>query len=266
MLSSESRSNYIIGTVNLVKKFGKVIALRGVNFRVGYNEVVGLVGDNGAGKSTLVKTLFGVYPPTSGYIIIKGRKFRRLTPELAYKLGIVLVHQERTLAFSHSIWRNVYMGRELTGRFGFLRIKEMKEGAAKALNGLGLKELPPDMPVMNLSGGYRQGVQISRALTFEADVVILDEPTIQLSLSEVQKVLEYVRSLRRRGKSAVFISHNIYHVYPVADRFVILERGQIIGEFYKKDVTPEEVSEIMIYIASSGKFPPKYKDINLISS
>ncbi|MET1160406.1 MAG: ATP-binding cassette domain-containing protein [Thermoprotei archaeon] len=253
----------IVEMHNIVKKFGTIVALRGVNFYVGENEIVGLVGDNGAGKSTLVKILFGIYAPDEGEIIVKGRRFRRLTPKLAYELGIVLIHQERTLCEDHPIWRNVFMGRELTNKLGFLRIKDMKKIAQNSLAQLGLTKMPIDAPVKYLSGGYKQGVQISRALITEADLVILDEPTVALSLAESQKVLEFVREIKNKGKSAIFISHNIYHVYPVADRFVILDRGRVVAEFYKKDLTPEDLSEIMISIAEKGKVPEKYQSLNL---
>ncbi|MCD6300589.1 MAG: sugar ABC transporter ATP-binding protein [Staphylothermus sp.] len=253
----------IVEMHNIVKKFGAVVALKGVDFYVRENEIVGLVGDNGAGKSTLVKILFGIHASDEGEIIIKGKKYKRLTPKKAYELGIVLIHQERTLCENHPIWRNVFMGRELTNRFGFLKIKEMKELAYKSLAALELTKMPVDTPVKYLSGGYKQGVQISRAFTFEADLVILDEPTVALSLAEVQKVLDYVRELKRKGKSAIFISHNIYHVYPVVDRFVILNRGEVVAEFYKKDLTPEDLSEIMISIARTGKVPKEYEELNL---
>lgn len=258
---------YIIETRNLVKRFGSVVALKGVNFKVRNNEIVGLVGDNGAGKSTLVKTIFGIYAPDEGEIYVKGKRFRRLTPQKAYELGIVLVHQERTLSENHSIWRNIFMGRELTGPLGFLKVKEMRSIAEKLLaSEIGLGAVPVDMPVKYLSGGYKQGVQIARALCFEADLVILDEPTIQLSLSEVQRVLDYVRELKREGKSCIFITHNIYHVYPVADRFVILDRGRIVAEFMKADLTPEDLTHIMVSIARTGKIPKEYESINLVST
>ncbi|RLE57435.1 MAG: sugar ABC transporter ATP-binding protein [Thermoprotei archaeon] len=258
-------SEYLVFTKNLVKRFGDVVALKGVNFRVGYNEVVGLVGDNGAGKSTLAKILAGIYVPDEGEIYVKGQRFRRLTPQKARELGIELVHQERTLAEDHPIWRNIFMGREITGPLGFLRIKEMKAAAEKLLNEIGLKAIPPDTPVKFLSGGYKQGVQIARAVQFEADLVILDEPTIQLSISEVHRVLEYVHGLKKRGKSCVFITHNIYHVYPVADRFVIIDRGKIVAEFRKVDVTPEDLTHILVSIARTGTIPEKYEKINLLN-
>ena len=253
----------IVEMHNIVKKFGSVVALRGVNFHVRENEVVGLVGDNGAGKSTLVKILFGIHAPDEGEIIVKGMKFKRLNPKLAYELGIVLIHQERTLCLNHPIWRNVFMGREITNKLGFLKISDMKKTAYNSLSQLELTRMPVETPVKYLSGGYQQGVQISRALVFEADLVILDEPTAALSLAETHRVLEYVNELKKKGKSAIFISHNIYHVYPVADRFVILDKGNVVAEFYKKDLTPEDLAEIMVSIARTGSVPEKYKELNL---
>ena len=257
-------SEYLVYTKNLVKRFGDVVALKGINFKVNYNEVVGLVGDNGAGKSTLAKILAGIYVPDEGEIYIKGQRFRRLTPQKARELGIELVHQERTLAEDHPIWRNIFMGREITGPLGFLRIREMRMASEKLLNEIGLRAISADTPVKFLSGGYKQGVQIVRAVQFEADLVILDEPTIQLSISEVHRVLDYVRELKKRGRSCVFITHNIYHVYPVADRFTILDRGRIVAEFRKADLSIEDLSHILVSVARTGRIPEKYEKINLL--
>lgn len=157
------------------------------------------------------------------------------------------------------------MAREITNRWGFLKINEMRKRSENALKELGLTSRisSVDTPVNYLSGGYQQGVQISRALVFDADVVILDEPTNALSLKEVQKVLEYIRQLKERGKSGIMISHNVYHVYPVVDRFVILNKGSIVGEFQKKDLNIEDLSHIMLSIAETGKIPPEYSKLNL---
>jgi simple sugar transport system ATP-binding protein len=239
---------------NIRKSFGEVVALDGVNFTVGYNEVVGLVGDNGAGKSTLIKILAGVYRPDEGKIFIRGEEIRNLSVRKVRESKIEVVYQERALGEQQSIWRNIFMGREIT-RLGFLQIEEERAQAEKVMREIGFRALglTPDSIVKTLSGGEKQGVAIGRALHFDVDLIILDEPTIALSISEVGKVLDYVAEIKKKGKSAIFITHNIYHVYPVADRFVILDRGRTVAEFKKEDVSLEELIGKLSLIARTGK-------------
>ena len=246
--------SYLVEMENIRKSFGEVVALDGVNFTVGYNEVVGLIGDNGAGKSTLIKILAGVYRPDEGKILIRGEEIRNLSVRKVRESKIEVVYQERALGEQQSIWRNIFMGREIT-RLGFLRIEEEREQAEKVMREIGFRALglTPDSIVKTLSGGEKQGVAIGRALHFEVDLIILDEPTIALSISEVAKVLDYVAEIKRKGKSAIFITHNIYHVYPVADRFVILDRGRTVAEFKKQDVSLEELMGKLSLIARTGK-------------
>jgi simple sugar transport system ATP-binding protein len=246
--------SYLVNMENIRKSFGEVVALDGVNFTVGYNEVVGLIGDNGAGKSTLIKVLVGVHRPDEGKIFIRGEEIRQLSVRKARELKIEVVYQERALGEQQSIWRNIFMGREIT-RLGFLRIEEEREQAEKVMREIGFRALglTPDSIVKTLSGGEKQGVTIGRALHFEVDLIILDEPTIALSISEVAKVLDYVAEIKRKGKSAIFITHNIYHVHPVADRFVILDRGRTVAEFKKQDVSLEELMGKLSLIARTGK-------------
>jgi simple sugar transport system ATP-binding protein len=239
---------------NIRKSFGEVVALDGVNFTVGYNEVVGLIGDNGAGKSTLIKILSGVHRPDEGKILIRGEEIRNLSVRKVREMKIEVVYQERALGEQQTIWRNIFMGREMT-RLGFLQIEEERAQADKVMREIGFKAvgLTPDSIVKTLSGGEKQGVAIGRALHFEVDLIILDEPTIALSISEVAKVLDYVTEIKKKGKSAIFITHNIYHVYPVADRFVILDRGRTVAEFKKKDVSMEDLIGKLSLIARTGK-------------
>jgi simple sugar transport system ATP-binding protein len=239
---------------NIRKSFGEVVALDGVNFTVGYNEVVGLIGDNGAGKSTLIKILSGVHRPDEGKISIRGEEIRNLSVRKVRKSKIEVVYQERALGEQQSIWRNIFMGREMT-RLGFLQIEEERAEAEKVMREIGFRALglTPDSIVKTLSGGEKQGVAIGRALHFDVDLIILDEPTIALSISEVAKVLDYVAEIKKKGKSAIFITHNIYHVYPVADRFVILDRGRTVAEFNKEDISLEELIGKLSLIARTGK-------------
>ena len=246
----------LLSMSNISKSFGEVDVLDNVDFAVGANEIVGLVGDNGAGKSTLIKIITGVHPPTAGEIYFKGEKITRHSVKRSRQLGIETVYQERALADQQALWRNVFAGRELTYKLGFLKVKQQKAETDRLIRehmGFTSKAIGTDSMVLSLSGGEKQGIAIGRALYFEADLIILDEPTMGLSLSETRKVLDFVCNIKVRGKSAIFISHNIYYVYPVADRFVILDRGSVAGEFLKKDISQESLVEKMVQLARTGK-------------
>jgi simple sugar transport system ATP-binding protein len=263
------RTEKFFRAVDLTKTFEGIVALKHINIDVAQGEVVGLVGDNGAGKSTFVKLVSGVYRPDSGYFLINGKKFERLTTSDCQQLGITIVHQESTTADKQTIWRNVFLGKELTYPLGFLKINEMKRRTAELLEGLGFaaeRATTPDNVLRNLSGGFRQGIQLARALDFTANLAILDEPTVGLSLAESQIVLDFVSKIKEKGKSVILISHNIYHLYPVADRFVILDRGSKVGEFLKKDMTIDDMSRVLISIARTGHFPKEFEDKNIDSN
>jgi len=237
------------------KYYGFIQALKNVSFEVGHNEIVGLIGDNGAGKSTLIKTLTGVYQADSGELYWKGNRLKNFSVHDARDMGIVTVFQDRALVEQHSIWRNIFMGKELTGWAGFMRIKKQKEETQKLMKemmGFTSSFVTPDTPVGNMSGGERQGVAICRALYFEADLIILDEPTGGLSLSETRKVLKFVSSIKQSGKSCIFISHNMFHIYPVADRIIILDRGEIVDTFVKGQISLEKLEAKLLEIAGTS--------------
>jgi len=243
----------VVQMENIHKSFGKVVALQGVNFEVGSNEVVGLIGDNGAGKSTLIKILSGVYPPSKGKIYIKGRKIdlEGYSVREAHKLGIETVFQEQALGVKQTIWRNLFLGRELTNSLGLIRLDKVKretDKMMKELLGFTGGGVLPESTVRTLSGGERQGIAIGRAMYFKADLVILDEPTRALSIKEVNKVLNFIRKLKESGKSCVYISHTIANVYFVSDRFVILDRGQVVGRYERKEISESDLNEVLIQI------------------
>ena len=167
------------------------------------------------------------------------------------------VFQERALADDLSLWRNIFMGRPITDRLGFLRVGEMRRATAELMGesmGFTSAALTPDTSVHGLSGGERQGLAIVRALHFQADIIILDEPTMGLSLKETEKLLGFVEGIRAAGKSAIFIDHNIFHVYSVADRIVVLDRGRVAGEFPTSRYSLEELMGIMREVASTGTY------------
>ena len=240
---------------NVCKSFGEVQALRDVNFQLGQNEVVGLLGDNGAGKSTLIKIITGYYQPTTGEILFNDQKVDNLTVPKARQMGVETVYQERALAELQTLWRNIFLGRELNNSFGFLDVQKMKQETHRLMTqSMGFTSLAvnPDSRVGTFSGGEKQGVAIVRALYFDAEIIILDEPTMGLSLKETAKLVNFVRDIRNAGKSAIFIDHNILHVYNVADRVVVLDRGQIAGQFLTKDITLDKLMDNMIRVAETG--------------
>jgi simple sugar transport system ATP-binding protein len=217
---------------DISKSFGRVYALGGINLCVDKGEVVGLIGDNGAGKSTLIKILAGVLKPTSGEILVRGRPVAGWNAAKSRAAGIETVFQDRALAIQQSIVTNIFMGRELAGSFGWLRIAQEEQEARRLMREIGFtsRVFTPQSIVGQLSGGERQGVAIARAIYKQADLIILDEPTTALSLTETAKVFHFVRQAQASGRSIIFIGHNIYHVFDVADRFVVLDRGKVVLE------------------------------------
>ena len=238
----------IIELKNVTKRFGGITALNKASLHVDQGEVVGLIGDNGAGKSTLIKTLVGVYGPDEGEIVIRGKKVFNWTALKARESGIETVFQDRALCPQQSIVWNIFMGKELRYPFGFVREKEQVKEANRLIREIGFtsKLIDAESPVGNLSGGERQGVAIARAIYNNAELIILDEPTNALSLNETQKVFEFVNNVKKSNRSVLFIGHNIYHVYDISDRFVILDRGEVVHQLNKKDIdSPEELMKIM---------------------
>jgi simple sugar transport system ATP-binding protein len=249
---------------HIFKSFGGVRVLKDVSLQLSAGEVLGLLGDNGAGKSTLIKIVTGVHEPDSGQILFRGQEVHGITVDKARALGVETVYQERALADQLSLWRNIFMGRPVSGRLGFLDVRKMRGITAELMGesmGFTSTALTPDTHVTGLSGGERQGLAIVRALHFEADIIILDEPTMGLSLKETDKLLHFVKGIKTAGKSAIFIDHNIFHVYSVADRIVVLDRGRVAGDFPTSRYSLEEVTEIMREVASSGSFvePERYR-------
>jgi simple sugar transport system ATP-binding protein len=228
---------------DITKSFGNVNALTRVTMHVDKAEIVGLIGDNGAGKSTLIKILSGVHTPDSGEIWVHGQQVEgHWTVKKAHDAGIETVHQDRALAVQHTIQRNIFMGREITGFLGLIRVKKQYEEAERLMREIGFtsKVFTPDSIVATLSGGERQGVAIARALYFDAELLVLDEPTSALSLTETQKVYNFMLAAKDKGSSVLFISHNIYHAYDIADRFVILDRGSVAMTADKAEIESAE--------------------------
>jgi simple sugar transport system ATP-binding protein len=247
--------DYRIELRNVSKSFGEVKALENINLQVGRNEIVGLLGDNGAGKSTLIKIITGYHQPTSGEIYFNGQKVDHLTVPKARELGVETVYQERALAEMQTLWRNIFLGRELSTSLGFLDIRRMRDETHRLMvqsMGFTSHAVSPDSRVGKYSGGEKQGVAIVRALFFEAEIIVLDEPTMGLSLEEAAKLVNFVKGIKQAGKSAIFIDHNIFHVYDVADRVVVIDRGRVAGEFLTKDIRLNDLMDKMVHVAETG--------------
>lgn len=248
MSSNESNSNSkeLLRMTGINKYFGKVHALEDIDFKINETENVGLVGDNGAGKSTLIKIISGYHRAEKGQIYFEGKEVRISSPKDSRALGIETVYQEQALAPDLSISRNIFMGREPATALGFLRKRVMDEESMDALKSMGLYLRSPNINISTLSGGERQGVAIARAFYFEAKLVILDEPTMALSVKEVREVFNFVNQLKRKGISVIFITHNLHHVFTISDRIVVLSHGKKLVDIKKEDTNVDELSEIIV--------------------
>ncbi len=245
----------LIQMQNISKSYGPVLALEDVDLTIGEREIVGLLGDNGAGKSTLIKVLSGAVPTSGGTIAIRGEKVAINNTADAIKYGIETIYQDSALVAELSIARNLFLGREPLKGPPFLRWMDqqtMNEVARDLLREVGIeKQIPPTTPIGSLSGGERQSVAIARAMHFDSDLIILDEPTNNLGVAETQGVLRFVRNARDSGHSCIFIAHNIHHVFQVVDRIVVLRHGRVVAD----DIKPAQTSveEVERIITGMGK-------------
>lgn len=235
----------IIELKEITKSYGSFDALRKVELSVSAGEVTCVLGDNGAGKSTLIKVLAGLHQATSGQLLIDDQPTVLTSPRDALDHGIATVYQDLAVVGSMSVWRNFFLGQELTGRFGTLRTDEMKQITREQLLTMGIDLPDVDVEVASLSGGQRQVVAIARAVYFGARVIILDEPTAALGVKQSGMVLRFIAAARDRGIGVVLITHNPHHAYLVGDHFTILNLGRQILDAPKSEVTLEELTQQM---------------------
>jgi simple sugar transport system ATP-binding protein len=237
----------------LVKRFGPFTAIGGVDLEVFSGEVHCLLGDNGAGKSTLIKTLAGVHEPTEGKIYIEGKPVEFRSPRDASDAGIGTVYQDLAINQLLSVTRNFFMGRELKGPLGTMRMDEMNKIAHDEMLKIGIDFSDPTQAVGTMSGGQRQTLAIARAIYFGAKVLILDEPTSALGQKQQMGVLKTIKKVRARGDIAIiFITHNEIHSRLVGDRFTFLALGQTIGAGINAEIGDEEMRRLMSGGAEMG--------------
>ncbi|TGQ14565.1 ATP-binding cassette domain-containing protein [Mesorhizobium sp. M00.F.Ca.ET.217.01.1.1] len=250
----------LIRMTNIRKSYGRVQALVDASFHVNEKEIVGLLGDNGAGKSTLIKVLSGAVPLTSGDIFVRGKKVNFRSTSDAIAEGIETIYQDSALVTQLSIARNLFLGREPIKPPRFLNRMDqeaMNTVARDLLKQVGIsKNIPPTTPIGSLSGGERQAVAIARAMHFDSDLIILDEPTNNLGVAETQGVLSFVRGARDSGHSCIFIAHNIHRVFQVVDRIVVMRRGKVVAD----DIDPKKTTVADVERVITGMSDKEIRD------
>jgi len=244
-MSSETPVTYLQAH-GLTKTFGHVRALKDVSLEVYENEILAIVGDNGAGKSTLTKILSGVHQPDQDEIQIMGQPVRISNPRKAQELGIATVFQNLALVDCRDVAANLYLGREPT-RWRFLvDRRKMLDDSRQVITRLRVTIPSVTAEAGQLSGGQRQSIAIGRAASQNARVIIMDEPTAALGVKESRKVLDLILQLKASGTTVVVISHNMRHVFSVADRILVLRHGQLVGIRRKQETTPDEIVKMIV--------------------
>ena len=247
-MSVAESTGHLLELEHVSKYFGNVVALKDVSLYVNAGEVTCILGDNGAGKSTLIKILSGVHRHDGGTVRVDGREVQFDSPRDARHDGIATVYQDLAMVPLMSIWRNFFLGEEPTKGRGPLRrfdIPLAKQVSRESIGEMGVQVRDVDQTCGTLSGGERQAVAIARAIHFGARVLILDEPTSALGVKQAGVVLRYVVRAAERGIGVIFITHNPHHAFPVGDHFVLLNRGRVIGDHAKGEVTREQLVQEM---------------------
>ena len=241
---------------NITKRFPGVMALNDVSVKFYPGEVHAVVGENGAGKSTLMKIMSGAYIPDSGEIFFDGKKVSFTHPKEAQEAGISIIYQEFNLLPERSVAQNIFLGRE-TSRFGVIDTGELNKRAKEVLKEIGVeKMISPTALVSTLSVAEQQLVEIAKAISFKAKVLIMDEPTAALTYTEVKLLSDLIQRLKSRGMAIIFISHRLIEVFDIAEKITVLKDGQVVKTVLRKDVTPADVVFLMVGRTLDHYFPP----------
>ena len=246
--------DYILETRNIRKEFPGVVALKDVSLKVRRGTVHALLGENGAGKSTLIKIISGVYNQTSGNILYNGQDVGLMTPDKAMEMKIAVVHQELNLVPHMSVAENVFVGRELTTKWGTVDFNEMENRTAEILKRFQI-ELDPKMKVADLSIANQQIVEIAKTLSLDMDFIVMDEPTDVLTDNEIEKLFDIIRSLRQQGKTIIYITHRLDELKQICDDFTVLRDGQYIETGAIADYTQNQIVTLMVGRDVNDLFP-----------
>jgi rhamnose transport system ATP-binding protein len=251
---TETSANPILDALGISKSFPGVKALERVDLRLYQGTVTALIGENGAGKSTLVKILTGVYAPDAGRVVLNGKEIAIPDAEAAFHLGITATHQETVLFDELTVAENIFMGHPVRGRLGFLDWKTMRVRTKAILEELEV-EIDPDTRLRDLGIARKHLIAIARALSVDAKIVIMDEPTASLSHKEVEELYTIIGKLKREGKAILFISHKFEEIFRIADRYAVLRDGHSVGEGFASAATPASLISLMVGRTVDGIFP-----------
>ena len=236
--------DHILEMKGIEKNFSQVTVLKGVDFSVNKGEVRALVGANGAGKSTLMKILGGVLTPNKGEIILKGKSVIFRSPGEAIDIGISIIYQELSIVPTLTVYENVYLNRERL-KHGVLDKKRMMADYDELAKELKF-EIPSNVKVSTLSIANRQLVEIIKAVSIDADIIVMDEPTTSLTEAEKEKLFETIRHLKEKGKTIIYISHILREIFEVADSITVMRDGEIVGNFPKTEITQMEIAGLVM--------------------
>lgn len=230
---------------DICKSFNGIPVLKQVQLTIEKGEVHALLGENGAGKSTLMNILAGVFPADSGEVEFNEKKIRKMTIQQSEKLGIAFVHQELNLFNDLKVYENIFLMKEYKKKPGILDKKRMIRETQQLFTELGV-EIEPEEKVENLKTSQKQLLEISKALFFQAKLLILDEPTTSLNNDEVEHLFQIIRRLKEKGTAFIFISHKMPEIFRIADRYTVLRNGEFIKSGKLSEITQEEVTGLMV--------------------
>ncbi|MBX6765189.1 MAG: ATP-binding cassette domain-containing protein [Rubrobacteraceae bacterium] len=249
MSENGATSEDILRAEGIVKRFGSVVALRGITMHLKKGEVLGIVGDNGAGKSTLMKILTGFHKPDEGKIFLEGQEIELKSVSHAQSLGIQVVYQDLALANDMTVYENMFLNREITHRpFRFLNKREMKRKTRQYLDDIGVNIPSIDEPVARLSGGQRQAIAVARAVySANPKILLLDEPLAAMGAKEATMIMDLIQRLRRDGEvSIIMIDHNYAHIFGICDRVNLIQHGEITYDKPTAETSMEELTELVV--------------------
>lgn len=253
-IGTASAAEYLLEVQHVSKAFPGVLALDDVQFRLRRGHVHALMGENGAGKSTMMKIIAGIYTPDSGSLRLKGREIVLASPLDALKSGIAMIHQELNLMNPMTVAENIWIRREPCNRFGFVRHDEMRRRTTELFARLNIA-IDPDAEVRDLSVANRQMVEIAKAVSYDSDILIMDEPTSALTEKEVSHLFKIIRTLKTEGKGIIYITHKMSELFDIADEVSVFRDGRFVGEHAAASLTRDDVIRLMVGREITQMFP-----------